>query len=183
MRAKYFEPDYRERLNGQTILSSEFAVGSAETVTAQNERMSLKAYPTQSVIHPGNRASLVVEIDLKPKMHLYAPGVQGYRAVTLEMVGNPSLKLHDARYPKAEVLLLPAIRERVPVFRKRLRITRDFTLPASSKEQMLNIDAVLKYQACDDKKCYLPDEIPLKFTVKIEPLDFQRAPEAIRKRK
>jgi hypothetical protein len=36
--------------------------------------------------------------------------------------------------------------------------------------ELLEIAATLDYQACDDQVCYRPMKIPLKWTVKLEPL-------------
>jgi hypothetical protein len=43
----------------------------------------------------------------------------------------------------------------------------------------IKIRGQLRYQACDDKICYLPQNIPLEWTVAVAPLDRQRVPEAI----
>ncbi len=40
----------------------------------------------------------------------------------------------------------------------------------------LKITGKLRYQACDDKICYLPETVPLEWTLKVEPLDRERAP-------
>jgi hypothetical protein len=44
----------------------------------------------------------------------------------------------------------------------------------------LQIQGEFRYQACDDKLCFLPESIPVKWEVQVKPLDRQRAPEAIR---
>lgn len=40
----------------------------------------------------------------------------------------------------------------------------------------LIVEGAFRYQACDDKECYPPQTIPLKWRLKVEKLDRQRAP-------
>ena len=61
-------------------------------------------------------------------MHVYAPGVEGYKPIALELNANPHATLQPANYPKSKVLLLPAIGEKVPVFEGKFRIAQDVTV-------------------------------------------------------
>ena len=54
--------------------------------------------------------------------------------------------------------------------------------PLLDSERDLPIEADLRYQACDDRECYLPETVRVKWTVKVLPFDRIRAPEAIRKK-
>jgi len=40
----------------------------------------------------------------------------------------------------------------------------------------LEIQGTLAYQACDDKICYLPEQLPIKFEIAIEEQDEERVP-------
>jgi hypothetical protein len=51
--------------------------------------------------------------------------------------------------------------------------------PIIASNGELKITGKLRYQACDDKICYLPETLPLEWTLKAEPLDRERVPEAI----
>ena len=37
----------------------------------------------------------------------------------------------------------------------------------------------LEYQVCSDRVCYPPAALPVRWTIKVRPLDRERAPEAI----
>ena len=41
----------------------------------------------------------------------------------------------------------------------------------------LVIEGTLRYQVCDDKLCYLPEEVPLEWRFQLEPHDRTRVPE------
>ena len=45
-----------------------------------------------------------------------------------------------------------------------------------SEGVQLEIQGKLAYQACDDKVCFLPEQLPLKFQIEIEAQDEERVP-------
>jgi hypothetical protein len=104
---------------------------------------------------------------------------------------NPHATFQTASYPVSEVLLLPAIGEKVPVFEGKFRIAQDVVVsfdkdfsqavaagPASGTP--LNVDGNLRYQACDSKICYPPVSVPVSWQISVVPLNTERAPEEIR---
>jgi hypothetical protein len=91
-------------------------------------------------------------------------------------------------YPRSKTLFLPAIKERVPVFEGKFRITQDLQLTAAADfsnaleadGKTVTFTGKLEYQACDSKICFLPASVPVQWQLKVLPLDRQRAPEDIR---
>lgn len=78
---------------------------------------------------------------------------------------------------------LKAIGETVPVYLGRVRITREITFgpenavrPLVTPAGELTLKGSLRYQACDDRKCYLPETVPLEWRFHFEGLDRERAP-------
>ena len=121
---------------------------------------------------------------LKPKMHVYAPGVQGYIPIDWRLdKGGPAAKQHSFEYPASEMLRLEAINETVPVYRTHIRIQREITFGQEAALKALVtptgeviVKGTFRYQACDDRKCYVPEDVPLEWRFKYEGLDRQRAP-------
>lgn len=84
---------------------------------------------------------------------------------------------------------LEAIKEQVPVFEGKFRITQDVTVSASktgdgirallSASKTISITGELQYQACDKTICYPPTSVPVKWELQVQPLDLKRAPKAI----
>jgi hypothetical protein len=71
----------------------------------------------------------------------------------------------------------------VPVFAGKLRLTREITLgpdaklkPALNASGQLTVEGTLRYQACDDRMCYIPQTLPVKWTFQYEAFDRQRSP-------
>ena len=89
VQSKYFLADAHERYSAPTVLLREFGsvAGTRETVVNTNH-LELKYYSTRDVLRPDVRFTLVADLNLKPKMHVYAPGVQHYIPISLELDGS-----------------------------------------------------------------------------------------------
>jgi len=176
---KFFAPDYRERFTADTILLKTFGIGGGTRIEAELPQFRLAAYPIQDAVRRGNRIVLVADIDLPPRMHLYAAG-SDYRPVDLKISDHPALSPGELVVPEPEILYLDVIDERVPVYHGTVRIQREVTLSAEYTESIIEIASVLSYQTCDDEICYVPAEFPLSFELEVLPLDGKRAPKDIR---
>jgi hypothetical protein len=189
IREKFFEVKYRQRFTGNNIIGKLFpTLGDEVTDTVQSPHLSLAVQQSDRSGFPGGRIALTAEIQLPPDVHVYAPGTQGYKPIALVMEPTPGMAFTPVNYPHAEVLFLPAIKERVPVFEGRFRLTQDLKISAAADfsaslgadGKAFTINGRLDYQACDKKICYLPTSVPVRWQVQILPLDRQRAPEDIR---
>lgn len=182
VQSKYFEQMHRQRVTADTLLVKEFGVGGGKRVEIETNHLKLRAFPSQGEVRRGNRISLVLEIELPPKMHVYAPGVEGYRPVALTLGENPALLVHDTDFPESRTIHLEAIGETVPVYEGRARILQDVTISPRYREPSLEIPATFSYQACDDRVCYIPTKVPVTFHLKLADHDGERVPEAMRKK-
>lgn len=188
--AKYFEDDYKERDTASAILVRRFGLKTeAAHSTAQGKQLSLSTSASTSTVATGAHVALVVDIDLKPGMHVYAPGVKGYLALDWLMTGSEAATPLPVDYPSPKMLRLEAIDETVPVYLGQVHLVRDLAIGSEAKVKPLldsngdlTVQGTLKYQACDDRKCYLPDSVPLRWTFRYRQMDRQRvAPELQRK--
>ena len=46
----------------------------------------------------------------------------------------------------------------------------------------LTVEGSLRYQACDDTRCYIPETLPVTWTLKVGTLDATRAPAELRRK-
>jgi hypothetical protein len=188
--AKYFEDDYKERYTSAGILSHQFGViPEAAKSEMQGRQLSLTATASNSVAGVGQRVALLLDIELKPNMHVYAPGVEGYIAIDWKIKDSDAAVAHDVVYPASKKLHLAAINETVPVYRDEFRLTRDITIGQDAKVRPVldaagkfTIEGSLRYQACDDRVCYIPQELPLKWTFQFESFDRQRVPTELQRK-
>jgi DsbC/DsbD-like thiol-disulfide interchange protein len=189
IREKFFEPRYQERFTANNVVGKLFPE-LAEEVTGKVEAPHIKLTLEQSdsTAFPGSRVSLIVQVQLPDGVHVYSPGVRGYKPIALALDASPAFELASVSYPQAKILYLTAIQERVPVFEGKFRVVQDIKVNASREfsdaigkdGKNISIAGVLRYQACDSKICYLPASVPVKWKLHVRPLDRQRAPEAIR---
>jgi hypothetical protein len=183
--SKYFEDDYRDRVSTADILARQFGtpIAAAEAVI-DTPQLQIKTGASNELARPGLRIALTLDIQLKSGMHVYAPGVQGYIRIDWKLEeGGPAAKRHAFQYPASEMLRLDAIGETVPVYRGHVRIIREITFGQEAALKslampagQLTIKGSFRYQACDDRKCYPPQDLPLEWHFRNEGLDRQRAP-------
>lgn len=76
--------------------------------------------------------NLAVDVELPQDVHVYAPGVKGYKPIQLELRPSNEFELTPPTYPPSRALYLQAIREEVPAFEAKFRITSDVKISANS---------------------------------------------------
>lgn len=188
--SKFFEKEYQNRYTAAGILLREYGSAAGKpAVSIETKHLKLDASATPATVHVGQRVALLLDIQLPPRMHLYAPGVQGYIPVDWKPAASEAYTQHETDYPGARTLRLQAIGETVPVFEKRARLRAEITIAADAKvkplldaEGFLPVETSFRYQACDDKVCYTPQTVPVKLRLRYEPLDRERAPEPLRRK-
>ena len=182
--SKYFEEDFRERVSISDILAGQFGArvdASGGAVEAKHVRLSTTA--STLMAHAGHRILLTLDLDLTPKMHVYAPGVTGYIPIDWEMEETGAAKVRPVQYPAAEKLRLEPIHETALVYQGRVRMTREITFgpenalkPRVSPSGEVVLKGSLRYQACDDRECYVPETVPVEWRFRFEALDRERVP-------
>ena len=187
VKSKYFEDRYQDRFAAPTILLRESgSVAGTHETTVQSPYLSMKYYSTTDTVRPNLRFTLVADFALGPKMHVYTPEVKGYIPIAWRIEDSPNYAAKPPDYPKGQLFMFPEINEVVPVYQNSFRITQDVVMnsanvlqPILNGDHLVRIRGALRYQACDEKVCYLPQVVPLEWTLKVEPLDRDRVPEAI----
>jgi peroxiredoxin len=179
VKTRSFEDYFVERNTVTNILlnlggTANAPVAATKTSTAH---LDITAYPSNSVISPGNRLSLVLEITPHAKMHVYAPGAKGYREITLTIEPDPQIRVLELKYPQPEIYLFKPLNERVPVFRKPFRLLQEVVLEGTPQAQAalrgketVTVKGSLEYQACDDKECFTPVSVALSWTMNLRAL-------------
>ena len=132
---------------------------------AANTQETAHLSVTTSSTAQAGKASLFVDVAPKPTMHVYSPGQKGYIAITLTLDANPAFTGAKAKYPAGEKLFMKILNETQLVYSKPFRITQDIRLVKPVAGAPLTIKGTLRYQACDDKICYLPQKVPVEWTV------------------
>jgi Disulphide bond corrector protein DsbC/AhpC/TSA family len=189
IKEKFFDAKYRKRITGNSLIAKLFPeLGEEVTDAVDAPHLKVAVKQSDRIAIPGSHITVTAEVQLPPDVHVYAPGTIGYKPIHLELDPVPQLEFLPPVYPPAEVLFLPAINERVPVFQGTFRIHQDvkvstvaeFSAALGTDGKTVAIAGKLNYQACDSKACYLPASVPVRWELQILPLDRQRSPENIR---
>jgi hypothetical protein len=180
--SRFFEAGFQERNSVASIL---IRLGNQVNVPATevtSPYLDITSYATDQIAAPGTHLSLVLDITPGDNIHVYAPGVVGYRPIALTLDLQPGVLIRGAQYPESEDYYFEPLDEHVQVYQSPFRIVQDVTIDPSREGQAalgdatsLTVTGTLNYQACDDKICYNPQTVPLSWTVELRPLDRERA--------
>jgi len=178
VQSRFFEDAYQERYTAATILATRAGAVSGAPVTTETSHLTVRTSVTDTTVAPGERLSIIAEVGPRPSMHVYAPGKHSYRVVRLVIDAQPWLRIHETTYPASEVYHFKPLDERVAVYSKPFRLTRDVTILATPEMQKalagmptIALTGALEYQACDDKLCYNPARVPFTFTLTTKAID------------
>jgi hypothetical protein len=86
------------------------------------------------------------------------------------------LRPHKPEYPKPERYFFAPLKETQLVYSNPFKIHQDVTVEvtpamrARAKEPtaVITISGTLRYQACDDNVCYMPQSIPVSWSVTLQ---------------
>jgi peroxiredoxin len=180
--ARFFEQAYQER---NTVGSIMARLGNNVDVPAtkvSSPQIEITSFATDSTVAAGTHFSIVLDVRPAQRVHVYAPGVAGYKPIALSIDAQPGLIVRNAQYPKSEDYYFKPLNEHVQVFQHAFRVVQDVMIDATPQGQAalkdltsLTIKGTLTYQACDDTVCFTPQSVPLTWTVSLRALDRERA--------
>ncbi len=180
--SRFFEQAYQERSTVGSIMARLGNKVDVQATTLSSPQLEMTSFATDSTVAPGTQFSLVLDLRPARGVHVYAPGVTGYKPIALSVQPQPGLLTRGAQYPSAEDYHFKPLNEHVQVYQRPFRIVQDVLIDPSPQAQAalkdvssLTIKGVLNYQACDDKLCFTPQSVPLTWTVSLRQLDRERA--------
>jgi AhpC/TSA family protein len=178
--SRAFEDAYQERDTAASILSSlqRTPLASDGSPEVAGRHITARLSASDRVAAPGHRLTLVIDVVPGRNIHVYAPGQQGYIAIELKLEPSADFKTGAVRISASREYVFAPLNERVQVFDRPFRIMQDVMLaltPAlrqrASAKEMVTVSGTLEYQACDDKVCYRPDSVPVKWTISLVPIE------------
>jgi hypothetical protein len=186
---KFFDDDFRVRDTPASMLLRQFGMLPTARQSLDAKHLKLSASASDEAVRPGQRITLAVDIDLPSRVHVYAPGVAGYIPTALSLAKTQAFQADAAVFPPSKSMTLAVIHETVPVYEGRFRVMETITIgnaqdlqPLLDAGRNLTIEGAFRYQACDDRECFVPETVPLRWTVKVEPFDRTRVPAEIQKK-
>lgn len=187
VRERFFEERYWHRM---TIPSALWHLGVALPTGAESlgrEHLRIRTSASDATVYPGNRFTLLAEVELAPGVHVYGPAVGGgYQGLELSVDPLPVLTVHSPSYPPARRLTLPWTGEPLTGYTQPVRVAVDVSLGTRQElaavlesGQGLTLTGTLRLQACDDRVCWPPEAVPLTWHVDLIQPDLERSPEPL----
>ena len=179
--SRVFEEGYQVRQTAPALLAA-LAPGGVQPAraarTVEGRQLSVTLSQSDLSAAPGTKLSLYADVVPGPGMHVYAPEqTGGYIRIALALDDEPGVSLADPVFPKASDYYFAPLDETFKVFDAPFRIRQDVTVAltpelrkrAAARETLM-LRGTLRYQACDDKVCYRPDQVPVTWTIALQPL-------------
>jgi len=133
------------------------AVAFAST-TVETPHLKLTYSASAARVAPGDTVTLIAEIDVGPGLHVYAPAVEhGYIPIAWNVKDAGPVA-----YPAPRIMEFAALKEIVPVYEGHLRLTRE------TKVADAIVEGSFRYQACNDRECFPPRTLPMKWTFQVQ---------------
>jgi len=113
IREKYFEAKYTNRFTANNVIGKlfpELTEEVSQTVEAPHLRVTLSQ--SDRTVVPGSRVTLTADIDLPPDVHVYSPGVQGYKPIQLILHSSAGIELAPVSYPPPKTLYLEELKKK-----------------------------------------------------------------------
>ena len=179
--SRAFESEYQVRQSAPALLGA-LAPGGLQPAraarTVEGRQVSVTLSQSDLSAAPGTKLSLYADVVPGPKMHVYAPEqTGGYIRIELALDDEPAVSLAAPVFPGAADYHFAPLDETFRVYDAPFRIRQDVTValtPALRKraaaKETLTLTGTLRYQACDDKVCYRPDQVPVTWTIALQPL-------------
>jgi hypothetical protein len=122
-------------------------------------------------VAPGKTASLILDFRVAPGYHINSsrPKNSLLLATALHLDPATNIMVGKITYPAGQDLTFDfAPDEALNVYTGDFRITAKVTPASTAPKGVFSIHGSLKYQACDDRRCYPPKEVPVDFDVRVQ---------------
>ena len=145
------------------------------------EKLTAKGYLSVDKVQPGSQFQIAVVVEITEGWHVNAnPAGEGLIASEIILPDTPYLTFGEAVYPTGEVLKLGSIGE-APVYHDTITIGIQAAASQNAPVEPIALDLQLRYQACNDDQCLLPEMLALTVPIEIVGIEgmVQRTNEAV----
>jgi thiol:disulfide interchange protein DsbD len=128
---------------------------------AQSKYASVTATMEPATVKPGDQATLKIEFEVKAGLHAqsHKPLDPNNIPTNLKLDDNPAITAGDAVYPAGENVSYPALGT-LSVYTGKVEFTVPITIAVNAANGALKISGIVRFQACNDKQCFMPGNLP-----------------------
>jgi hypothetical protein len=168
---KLFFETHRIRQAAPSVLKDAFGVDFDVTANphaeVEAEGIHVSATLAADSLIFMQRVPLYVRLDLDPGLHVYAPPMpEGFIPTQIELDLPEGVEAGELRYPESHPFHVEGIDADFQAMDGRVEIA--IPLMSTVEEgELLPIDVTVRYQACTERECYLPQEQRLHLDVPV----------------
>lgn len=183
VREKFFLRNYEHRPSASQVTTRHFREGAgANSVEIKTDVLTAAVSLSTDRCFPGQELGVALKVNLKLGWHIYGePLPKNYQTTQLIFEG-PLVDEQSLELPPPKPILLKALGETLPVYEGEIRAIGKLGIkwspPAPAKflealgtriePGLHNIEGVLRFQACNDEVCEMPQTIRFQLPLKIE---------------
>ena len=136
---------------------------------AKTQRVT--AMPPEVVsIAPGGKASVELAFQVKPGFHINSnkPGSELLLPTVVKLSPPTNIGVGGLQYPPGREQSFPfSPDEKLNVYTGDFAVTATVGATKNMPPGRFRVHGFLKYQACDDRACYPPTQLPIAFDVRV----------------
>jgi thiol:disulfide interchange protein DsbD len=127
------------------------------------------AAEVESDARAGDRVRGFLQVTVPEGFHLQsnAPRDPSLIPTTLTFTAVPGIRAEEVVYPKATDFLLQGQAEPLAVFERQFLVGVEFSVAADAPPGPIEVPARFRYQACDDKLCFAPVAVDVRWTLNV----------------
>jgi hypothetical protein len=178
---KLFFQNYRNRSSAATVLRDglgmDFEVDNHPRANVNGDGVTVSATLGSEGMVFGEVSILYVDIDIDEGLHLYGhPIPDGFIPTEVSVEAPESVRVEETRYPSTVPFHIEGLDKEFHTFEAgQIRIA----VPISNRMRegkSFPLKVNVRYQACTDRECYLPQNRTLELDVPLLPLNHRQPP-------
>lgn len=153
-----------------SLIADMVAPVSTQPPTIKPETLAKVKSMKPLVLNKGGNGIAKIDVEVVKEFHVQAnPASQPNLIPTaLTLDATPGLKTGTPEYPKGEAYKLAGSPTEILAYGGTFQIKVPVEAEASAKSGKLAIKGKLRYQACNEKTCYFPVNIPVNIPVTVK---------------
>lgn len=172
---KLFFQHYRTRPSAATVLREgfglDFEVRNHPHADVEGDGVRISATLGSESMVFMETSILYIDIDLDEGLHLYGqPIPRGFIPTEVEVTAPEGIIVDEPQYPPTVPFHVEGIDEEFQAFEGEIRI-RVLIHMRLTEAESFTLDVTVRYQACNERECFLPQTRQLSLEVPIEGLN------------
>ena len=145
-------------------------VGSGMRQAAGPVEAALTPLAAATAVRPGGSVRLALRVVVPEGVHLQSDKPRDPTLIpTVLWIDSAAAAVREIVFPPSTDFRVEGLPELLAVFEHDIVIGAEVAVPAAARAGDWKIPARLRYQACNDKQCYMPRTVETSWTVRVDP--------------